>query len=442
MTSESFYKLINEIIKYLYKLKIQTNEYICIIRYLNKGILFSWLSWLSKQIFYPQFYWYHRNGIEESSVLGIVNSFKSIIDAEFFLLQHSECSNLRIWVLNGWNDMNEYESGFFKHSSKIFFIPRLEIFRIHSSITFSLNINGKKDISEAIVFLQNLKFSFDFSEKLFVNIVTEEYFPNYNEWCYLLTKAIREINSGNIRKVVIARETKLILSNAISVSNFLLASQKVNYYCYHFMIAFSKNSGFISSTPERLYLRKNLQLFSEALAGTVVNDIDEVIAYERLKWLIKDKKNQYENLIVVNDICQQLKKISSNIFISKTKVVRLRDVQHLCRFINATLIKPSDSKCLSCLYPTAAICGSPRVPARNFLLKNEPFHRNWYGGIIGFISLSTSEFAIAIRCAQVNGSKVSLYSGAGIVNYSDPYQEWVEIENKIVCLKSLFDITM
>jgi len=55
------------------------------------------------------------------------------------------------------------------------------------------------------------------------------------------------------------------------------------------------------------------------------------------------------------------------------------------------------------------------------------------------MSLNKSEFAVSLRCAQIEGAQVSLYSGAGIVSGSDPEQEWIEIENKAAGLKSLFE---
>ncbi len=46
----------------------------------------------------------------------------------------------------------------------------------------------------------------------------------------------------------------------------------------------------------------------------------------------------------------------------------------------------------------------------------------WYAGTGGFMSLNKSEFAVSLRCAQIEGAQVSLYSGAGIVSGSDPEQ--------------------
>ncbi|CAL1329092.1 isochorismate synthase [Candidatus Providencia siddallii] len=434
-----FLKLIDEIILYISMLKLKKNEFISIEKYFNKNLFFLGLKWLSNQIFYPQFYWYNRNGKEENSAIGMLKSFNSINDAEFFLLQHLKYPNLRIWGLNGWNSIGNDISNKVKQKSTFYFLPRLEIFRFNLNITFILNINGKNDILNTINFLQKLRFLSNSKFELSINVISKKYNPNYQEWFNLLTKAIKEIKTGKIKKIVLAREVKINLSSTVSVVKILFFNKKKNYNCYHFMIAFNKNLGFISSTPERLYLRKGKKLFSEALAGTIDNDINKNISKKQSYFLMKNEKSQLENLIVANDICKQLQNIVSSLYVSKPTIIKLCKIQHLCRSINATLIKSLDSICLLRLQPTAAVCGFPRKNSRVFLLRNEPFDRNWYAGTGGFISLNKSEFAVSLRCAQIKKTQIFLYSGAGILDNSDPNEEWKEIEKKIFTLKSLFE---
>ncbi|QCJ69744.1 isochorismate synthase [Providencia heimbachae] len=431
--------LITEILNHLSTLTLKSEAHTRIIWQLDGLLSFPSLAWLSEQSCYPQFYWYQRTGAEECSALGMVRSFSSITDAEQFLAQHVETPDIRLWGLNGWNAVGESIAEDIKQQATFCFLPRLEIFRLRSSVTVSINIEGEEDRLNAIAFLQQLKPAVQPSLSLSATIIAQEHIPEHVQWCHLLTNAINEMKAGKMEKVVMARETKLKLSNSISVAEFLSASQQVNHHCYHFMMAFSKNSGFISSTPERLYLRQGEQLNSEALAGTVANHVDDAIAAENAKWLMEDGKNQHENLVVVDDICQQLQGAVTGIDVSSAKVIRLRKIQHLYRSIVATLVSPSDSECLQRLQPTAAVCGLPRAAARDFLAKNEPFSRGWYAGTGGYVSLTKSEFAVSLRCAQIEGDRVSLYSGAGIVSGSDPEQEWEEIENKAAGLKSLFE---
>lgn len=431
-------KLITEILDHLSTLTLKTKEYTRLVWQLDGQTSFPGLPWLSEQTCYPQFYWYQRTGAEECSALGMVKSFNSIDNAQAFLSQYPQMPDMRLWGLNGWNAVGDDIPEDLKHQATFCFLPRLEIHRLRSLLSLSINIDGEEDRLNAIHFLQQLKTTSKTALTLDADILAQEHIPAHDEWCHLLNHAIDDMKLGKMEKVVMARETKLTLSKPIAVAEFLSESQQVNHHCYHFMMAFNPHSGFISSTPERLYLRQGEQLNSEALAGTVANDPDDSVATEYAKWLMEDKKNQHENLVVVDDICQQLQGVVTGIDVSSAKVIRLRKIQHLYRSIAATLISPSDSDCLQRLQPTAAVCGLPRNVARQFLIKNEPFSRGWYAGTGGFISLNKSEFAVSLRCAQIEGALVSLYSGAGIVSGSDPEQEWIEIENKAAGLKSLF----
>lgn len=438
MIDKKIDKVITEILDHLSTLTLKTKEYTRLVWQLDGQLTFPGLSWLSEQNCYPQFYWYQRTGAQECSAIGMVKSFHSIDNAQTFLSQYPQIPDMRLWGLNGWNAVGEDIPETSKQQATFYFLPRVEIHRLRSALNISIHIDGEEDRLNAIAFLQQLKPASEAVLTLSANIIAQEHIPEHDEWCRLLNSAIDDMKAGKMEKVVMARETKLTLTKPIAVAEFLSESQKVNHYCYHFMMAFNQHSGFISSTPERLYLRQGELLNSEALAGTVANDPDDTIAAEYAKWLMEDKKNQHENLVVVDDICQQLQGAVTGVDVSSAKVIRLRKIQHLYRSIVATLVTPSDSDCLQRLQPTAAVCGLPRNVARQFLAKNEPFSRGWYAGTGGFISLNKSEFAVSLRCAQIEGPQVSLYSGAGIVSGSDPEQEWTEIENKAAGLKSLF----
>ncbi|MGP1953772.1 MAG: chorismate-binding protein, partial [Arsenophonus sp. NC-QC1-MAG3] len=196
---------------------------------------------------------------------------------------------------------------------------------------------------------------------------------------------------------------------------------------------------FLSSTPERLYYRKFRNLYTEALAGTVVNSSDPILRKVNSDWLMNDDKNQHENLLVVDDICQRWQNNCEKIDVFPVNIIFLRKIQHLRRFIHITLRYTSDKDCLYRLQPTAAVAGVPRKIAKYFLQQNEPICRGWYAGSAGYLSLNQSEFIVLLRCAHINNDHLRLYAGAGIVNNSDPWKEWLEVENKTAGLQTLLN---
>jgi len=84
------------------------------------------------------------------------------------------------------------------------------------------------------------------------------------------------------------------------------------------------------------------------------------------------------------------------------------------------------------LHPTPATGGYPAPAALKAIRRTETFDRGWYAGPVGCVGRDFAEFAVALRCGLVTGSRLHLYSGAGIVSGSEPESEWDEIEHKIV----------
>jgi menaquinone-specific isochorismate synthase len=65
------------------------------------------------------------------------------------------------------------------------------------------------------------------------------------------------------------------------------------------------------------------------------------------------------------------------------------------------------------------------------MLAEEGYDRGWFAGGIGVFQGDAGDVAIGIRSALVDGHKLYIYAGAGIVPGSDPDAEWQEIEAKM-----------
>ncbi|MDR0217788.1 MAG: isochorismate synthase MenF [Enterobacteriaceae bacterium] len=402
----------------------------------------DWLEWLAAQPHYPQFYWQHRDGHEEVAACGQIRLFSHAIQAEAFLQQYPQFPYLRIWGLNAWESIpptreNTAEENT-NNGGSYLFLPRMEIRRSRGTIHLYLNVDGQADIEYIHRFLRQIAPHRPFQPSS-TAILHATHTPEYKQWNMLLQQALEAISRKKMEKVVLARKTELTLNEPLQAAQFMTASRRVNHHCYHFMLAFSANQAFLASTPERLYFRYQRQLFTEALAGTTENSDDDQQASMLGQWLLNDKKNQHENLLVVDDICQRLQGGVASVDVAPPDVIRLRKVQHLRRPIKGILHQIDDSDCLHRLQPTAAVAGLPREAARQFLAENEPFQRGWYAGSAGYLGTEQSEFAVSLRCASIQGDILSLYAGAGIVSGSNPEQEWAEIENKAAGLRSLLD---
>ncbi|MBJ9249373.1 isochorismate synthase MenF [Citrobacter freundii] len=393
---------------------------------------FDTLGWLASQPVWPQFYWQQRNGDEEAAVLGAVAAFSSLESAQQFLHQHDNHPDLRIWGLNA-----------FEPQRGNLLLPRLEWRRCAGVASLRLHLYSdvslREDAAHAIAFISSLA-PVKPLPALRLNLTGEQNWPDKAGWTNLIKLATQTIAGEDLDKVVLARATDLQFSQSVNAAAVMASSRRLNLNCYHFFMAFSADSAFLGSSPERLYRRRDTALRTEALAGTVANHPEDHRAWQLGEWLMKDDKNQRENMLVVEDICQRLQGCTQTLDVLPPQVLRLRKVQHLRRCIWTELNQADDTLCLMQLQPTAAVAGIPRELAREFIQQNEPFEREWYAGSAGYLSRHQSEFCVSLRSAKISANVVRLYAGAGIVRGSDPEQEWQEIDNKAAGLRTLLQM--
>ena len=88
---------------------------------------------------------------------------------------------------------------------------------------------------------------------------------------------------------------------------------------------------------------------------------------------------------------------------------------------------------LAAMHPTPAVCGVPTAAAREAIAELEDFDREYFTGAVGWCDAAgDGEWAVTIRCAEVEGRDVRLFAGAGIVAASDPSSEVRETAAKFV----------
>ncbi|WP_053144270.1 isochorismate synthase [Erwinia billingiae] len=382
------------------------------------------LAWLDAQPVWPKFYWQHRSGEQPLMALGEVQRAETLQQASQLLraLPAEGC-------LVGANE--------FALQHCCLFLPRVLL----RGNTLSVFLHGvlREEAQAAIGLIDSLLPAHPF-ESLPQRLSACQHFPDSGGWQQQVAAALAAIRQGDLDKVVLARATDLHFTQAVNPAALLDASRQANRHCYHFMLAISPQQAFVGSTPEQLFHRHGLALNTEALAGTCANASDAHLAQQLGDALLNDEKNRRENGLVVEDICQRLESITKGLDVSPAHVVRLRKVQHLKREIQGQLYQQDDIALLHRLQPTAAVAGLPRQPAQQFIRQHEPFSRGWYAGSVGWLSAAESEFAVALRSAQVSGNSVRLYAGAGIVAGSEASLEWQEINQKAAGLASLLGV--
>jgi menaquinone-specific isochorismate synthase len=264
--------------------------------------------------------------------------------------------------------------------------------------------------------------------------------PNEIEWHQNIHTALSTFPTLQLDKIVLARRTTLAFAAPLQPQSLLLALQPHNPHSYHFCFQINPHIAFIGTSPERLYHRHDRFLKTEAIAGTRHRGASVEIDLELSDALQTSAKDLREHQLVVANLQDILGELCETIEIEpRSTILKLNKVQHLYTQCQGVLKADlTDAEILPKLHPTPAVGGCPRIPALELIRRLEPFQRGWYAAPVGWVGYDDAEFAVAIRSGLIDGDKLLLFAGAGIVEGSQADEEWAEIENKIRHFTDLF----
>lgn len=236
------------------------------------------------------------------------------------------------------------------------------------------------------------------------------------QWVKNIDQCIHWIKQGLINKVVMAR---CMTVDVPALDPFDVLSNLSGGIPY--MLQLSPDVTFLGCTPEHLFKRDGDRLQTEALAGTSKNPSE----------LLSSRKDLAEFEWVLEDIQEKLGTICDDIKHAPVGTKKTNDFYHLHSSFEAKLHGHiGDHDVLSLLHPTPAMGGTPWCQARKTIKQLEPFRRGWYAAPMGYYTKEQSEAIVCIRCALIIKNRMHLFSGTGIVEESDPYQEWDELNHK------------
>jgi isochorismate synthase len=238
----------------------------------------------------------------------------------------------------------------------------------------------------------------------------------------LVQKAIDLINNSDTQKIVLSRK-EIIHNKKINIFDVL--KKLLNHYQQAFVyVWFHPMTGlWMGATPETLLEVKDNKFKTMALAATQ--------SYKGTIDTIWNTKERQEQNFVTNYI--QLKLKDLNVKISKPFTIKAGSLLHICSEIEGELSSAEELyRLVNTLHPTPAVCGIPKEKAKQFILKNENYNREFYTGFLGEISSdSIINLYVNLRCMKVNDTSINIYVGGGITKDSIAKDEWEE-----TCIKS------
>jgi menaquinone-specific isochorismate synthase len=250
-----------------------------------------------------------------------------------------------------------------------------------------------------------------------------------DEWMAAVASARTSILEGELLKVVLARD--VLVDQPEPFSHRAVARRLAERYpqCWTFVAG-----GMVGASPELLVRREGPTLQSLTLAGSAprggVAEADRALGAS----LLRSHKDRWEHELAVRFVRETLSRCCSELWVDPEPfLLRLANVQHLATNVHGLLAEPLPAVELAGrLHPGAAVCGTPTRAALAVIDRLEGMDRGHYAAPVGWMDGSgDGEWAIALRCAEVSGTRARLFAGAGIVAESDPASELEETRLKL-----------
>jgi menaquinone-specific isochorismate synthase len=248
-----------------------------------------------------------------------------------------------------------------------------------------------------------------------------------SSWRAIVEMGLDAINSGELTKVVLARHLTAQLREDADVFGVAASLLKTQPDCHVFAV-----DGLVGASPELLLRLDGGLLQSTPLAGSSVGD-DASLATSKMA---------EEHSLAADSVADALVSSGVEFHRANPEVLDVGSIQHLAtRFTGSVEPGTTFVELLPRLHPTAAVAGTPRHAAMALIRQLEGNTRGRYSGPVGWFDTDGNcEFALALRCGFVDGSRVRLHSGAGIVAGSEAGAELAETWWKLQPMAEALDL--
>src|SRR5690606_25770781 len=192
----------------------------------------------------------------------------------------------------------------------------------------------------------------------------------------------------------------------------------------------------VSASPETFLSIRNGIVRTSPMKGTRRRGATPA-EDERLRLdLQTSEKERTENLAVTEATCAELAVIAEPGSVRITQACRVLTYEQVHQMVSEVEARISSGMSLGAVldatFPGASMTGVPKLWAIDVLADLESGPRGLYSGCYGWVSESGSDtqIAMAIRCADITGTRAFVGAGGGITHASHPENELAEVKLK------------
>lgn len=194
------------------------------------------------------------------------------------------------------------------------------------------------------------------------------------------------------------------------------------------------NAELICASPERFLKKRDDQLLSQPIKGTIKRSLSDPKADQLLKETLRQSsKDKSENVMVVDMVRNDFSRLCKEGTVEVEElfsVYSFPQVHQMISSIRGTLKKHIRfSDIIEATYPMGSMTGAPKHKVMQLIEAYEHTPRGLFSGAVGYIDPSGDfDFNVVIRSLFYNRQTQQLryLVGSGITIYSDPATEYEE----------------
>ena len=256
-------------------------------------------------------------------------------------------------------------------------------------------------------------------------------------------QCVEYIRAGDVFQVVISQRWALTVS--AQPFEIYRSLRVVNPSPFMFFLRTDEVT-LVGSSPEIMCRVVDNKVTVRPLAGTRPRGRDEAQDQQFAEELLADPKECAEHVMLVDLGRNDVGRVADygTVELSDVMVIeRYSHVMHITSNVTADLREGKDAfDALAACLPAGTVSGAPKVRAMEIIDELEPHRRGPYAGAVGYVDYAGNmDTCIALRTLVIQGDRVYVQAGAGIVADSVPESEYQETLNKAQGLLQAIEIT-
>lgn len=233
--------------------------------------------------------------------------------------------------------------------------------------------------------------------------------------------------------------------NPLSTYFHLTQHNPSPFSCYYRL----QNQYLISSSPERYLARRNHEIISQPIKGTIRRGKTPQEDQQLKEQLLHDPKERSENIMIVDLVRNDLSHTASKGSVKVEELCGIYSypkVHQMISTIKSTLRQDTHFvEAIKKSFPMGSMTGAPKIRAMEIIEECETSRRGLFSGAVGYICPQKNfDFNVIIRSILYNHIQkyISFMAGSAITIASNPHKEYEECLLKAESMAGALNTTL